>query len=401
MTKHYPHRFSFVSANSKLLAVFAVCLFGFGFFSGNECVAAREAARRMQCTNHVIQIVLAFHSYADEHNGGLPPLYTVDADGKPLHSWRVLILPYMEQKELYDKIRLNEPWDSEYNQQFHNTKIDYYHCPSCPHKGKGKCNYSAIAGEEFAVFVPAKKAGEMTAGKGLKIPDGRSNTWAIVEVKKPFCWMDPTADITLAELTKGVSADSRLGSHHTNVFVVGVCDGSVRGIPHTVDTPTLEAWATTDDSQYQEAKKIAEKKVREMVEEVKKSAEQGDAEKQCILGLLYAVGIGVRKDEKQAVEWFKKSAAQGDAKAQYYLGVRYEYGKGVPQDELIAKKWYKRAAEQKNESAIDALDRIEHRKVKAEKEFQDEIRWHELMQERIKTVKDAAGAVITIRAIFL
>src|SRR5262245_6205217 len=54
-----------------------------------------EAARRAQCTNNLKQIALALYNYEQEHKV-LPPAYTVDATGRPLHSWRTLILPYLE-----------------------------------------------------------------------------------------------------------------------------------------------------------------------------------------------------------------------------------------------------------------------------------------------------------------
>ena len=61
-----------------------------------------------------------------------------------------------------------------------------------------------------------------------------------------------------------------------------------------------------------------------------KSAEQGDADAQYILGYMYAEGRGVPQDDKQAVSWFQKAAEQGDADAQNNLGVMYENGRGVP-----------------------------------------------------------------------
>ena len=64
---------------------------------------AREPARRSQCKNNLKQIGLALHNYHETY-GAFPPAYTVDADGKRLHSWRTLILPYLDQAPLYDKI---------------------------------------------------------------------------------------------------------------------------------------------------------------------------------------------------------------------------------------------------------------------------------------------------------
>src|SRR5262245_49310958 len=65
--------------------------------------APREAARRMQCASNLRNIVVALHSYESTY-GCLPPAYTIDADGKPLHSWRTLILPFIDQQLLYNQI---------------------------------------------------------------------------------------------------------------------------------------------------------------------------------------------------------------------------------------------------------------------------------------------------------
>jgi prepilin-type N-terminal cleavage/methylation domain-containing protein len=62
--------------------------------------SARGAAHRAQCVNNLRQIILALRNYELTHKA-FPPAYTVDADGRPLHSWRTLILPYIEQEALY------------------------------------------------------------------------------------------------------------------------------------------------------------------------------------------------------------------------------------------------------------------------------------------------------------
>jgi hypothetical protein len=76
--------------------------------------SAREAARRAQCTNNLKQIGLAFHNY-HESNGSLPPAAITDRNGKPLLSWRVAILPYLESSPLHSKFHLDEAWDSLHN----------------------------------------------------------------------------------------------------------------------------------------------------------------------------------------------------------------------------------------------------------------------------------------------
>ena len=72
----------------------------------------------------------------------------------------------------------------------------------------------------------------------------------------------------------------------------------------------------------------------------KTKAEQGVADAQYNLGVCYANGIGVTKDEAEAVKWYHKSAEQGVADAQYNLGVCYNHGTGVTKDEAEAVKWY-------------------------------------------------------------
>ncbi|GHT45944.1 hypothetical protein FACS189454_06280 [Planctomycetales bacterium] len=197
-------------------------------------------AQKEQCVIHLKHVVLAFHNYHDVYKDALPPLYTVDKNGKPLHSWRVLILPFIEELALYKKIRLDEPWDSEYNKQFHNAAPKVYLCPSCGDASKnGLCNYSVIAGQ---TFVPAKKAGEVKGNGFRHIEDGTSNAIAVVELKKPFCWMDPTADITLDELAKGINKpNGKVGSHHQGGINLALFDGRVRFVPDSIPGETLKA----------------------------------------------------------------------------------------------------------------------------------------------------------------
>ena len=69
------------------------------------------------------------------------------------------------------------------------------------------------------------------------------------------------------------------------------------------------------------------------LESIRKSAEQGNAEAQYVLGFHYVCGIGgVEKDYKEAIKWFAKSAEQGNAMGQYWLGLSYYHGYGVPKD---------------------------------------------------------------------
>ena len=198
----------------------------------NPC---REAARRMACSNRLKHIALAFHQYHDDY-GVLPPAWTVDAEGKPLHSWRVLILPYLEEeeKELYDAIRLDEPWDSEHNRPFHDKMPFFFQCPSSAHNRflsrmkrrfpllKNGCDYSVIVGEETA--FPGAKSVSLSS-----VTDKPEETLLVAERMTPVLWMDPTKEITAANASVGVNVDLMgIGSFHSGGCDVAMADGSVR-----------------------------------------------------------------------------------------------------------------------------------------------------------------------------
>src|SRR5262245_18129478 len=90
---------------------------------------SREAARRMQCSNHLKQIGLALQNYHDVY-GSLPPAYIADANGKPLHSWRVLILPFLGERNLYEAYQFDEPWNGPSNSKLAEQVPACYRCPS-------------------------------------------------------------------------------------------------------------------------------------------------------------------------------------------------------------------------------------------------------------------------------
>src|SRR5262245_61477503 len=90
---------------------------------------SREPARRTQCKNYLKQIGLALHNYLEDYHA-LPPAFTVDAYGQPLHSWRTLILPYLDQRLLYETIDLSKPWNDPANAEAFNTALEIYRCPS-------------------------------------------------------------------------------------------------------------------------------------------------------------------------------------------------------------------------------------------------------------------------------
>ena len=97
--------------------------------------------------NNLKQIGLAIHNYA-QANKTFPPAYTVDKDGKPLLSWRVLILPYLEGDDLYSEFHLDEPWDSEHNKKLLSRMPAVFRDPDSKLAAQGKTNYLTVRGEK-------------------------------------------------------------------------------------------------------------------------------------------------------------------------------------------------------------------------------------------------------------
>ena len=146
---------------------------------------AGPAAHRMQCGNNLKQIGIALHMYAEEY-GCLPPAYTVNAEGKPLHSWRTLILPYADQKSLYDTIDLAKPWDDPANRLAYEAEFPLYQCPSAIIP-KGHTTYLAVVAPG-GCFQPTKPRAL------AEITDDHEQTLMVIEAppQRAVHWMSPS-----------------------------------------------------------------------------------------------------------------------------------------------------------------------------------------------------------------
>ena len=144
----------------------------------------RDHVPRSPCKNNLKQIGLALHNYYDVYHA-FPPAYTVDANGKPLHSWRTLILPFVEQQALYDKIDLTKAWDDPVNAEAFKTCPQVYRCPSTTGPSD-QTTYLAIAGPNGCLST--------THPRPLsEITDGTVNTLMVVDVPvaNAVPWMAP------------------------------------------------------------------------------------------------------------------------------------------------------------------------------------------------------------------
>ena len=189
--------------------------------------AAREAARRMQSSNNLKQIALAMHMYHDA-KGKLPPRASVDADGRPLLSWRVHLLPYLDQANLYEQFHLDEPWDSDHNSKLVDAMPAIFRNPT------------SQAPPNLASYVVPVGEGSIFAGvEGTSfrdITDGTSNTIMVLEVndEASVIWTKP--DDLRYDSTQPLAG---LGKSHPGGFLVSLADGSVRFITATIDKEVL------------------------------------------------------------------------------------------------------------------------------------------------------------------
>lgn len=194
----------------------------------------RPAFQRAQCKNNLKQIGLALHNYHDDY-GTFPPAYTVDAKGRPLHSWRTLVLPYLEQTELYRKIDLSKPWNDPVNAAAFETSLFFYQCPSAD-TPKNHTIYLGVSGPDCCFYASTPKL--LT-----DITDGPSNTLIVVEVPhdRTVPWMSPQ-DSDEASIM-GFASGSKFA--HTGGFQATFADGSVRLISEDLERSTLQALLTT------------------------------------------------------------------------------------------------------------------------------------------------------------
>jgi Protein of unknown function (DUF1559) len=202
--------------------------------------AAREAARRMQCSNNLKQLAFALHNYHDAYKS-FPPAYTVDDQGNRLHSWRTLILPYLEQKGLYDQIDFSKPWNHADNQLAMDTIVPSFHCPSSS-LPTGHTTYMTVVDPQgvFSGSTPT------TLGK---ITDGTANTLLVVEgrANQSVHWMAPN-DLDASQFIDSLKRPSVGQDHspHTAGGNIVLSDGSVQFISNAVDPATIQAMVTKD-----------------------------------------------------------------------------------------------------------------------------------------------------------
>lgn len=182
---------------------------------------------RSQSINNLKQIALAMHNYHDA-NKHFPAAYSSDASGElPLLSWRVHILPFIEESPLYDEFHLDEPWDSPHNATLIERMPDTYRSPgSTPEPGKTR--YQTVRWEGGPFSEETADATQESAASFASIKDGTSNTILTVETddERAVIWTQPDDFVpTPDNLMDGLYQDEQ------GKITTGLCDGTVHLLP--------------------------------------------------------------------------------------------------------------------------------------------------------------------------
>jgi prepilin-type processing-associated H-X9-DG protein len=203
----------------------------------------RQAATRTKCQLNMKQIGIALHNYHDT-NGSFPPAIVRagrDGSGKPLYSWRVLILPYLEQDGLYKSFKLDEPWDGPNNIQLLSRMPNVYKDPGDTSSDATLTHYQVLVGEQ-AGFGPQNGPNRFGANRGPRvsaITDGTANTIMVVEAETAVPWSSP-ADLVY----QPNQPLPRFASLHGDGFNVLFFDGSSRFLKNSIREQTLRAMIT-------------------------------------------------------------------------------------------------------------------------------------------------------------
>ncbi len=199
-------------------------------------LAARKSHKRMQVSNTLKNLVLAMHNY-HERCGTFPPAYIADESGRPMHSWRVLLLPELQEQALYDQYDFSQPWDAPQNLEVAKKMPTIFQNPY--RRTNGKTCFVVVTGDEtnFAGAEPARFSSLLGGSAKALAPA------LIVEVSaEEFDWTDPT-DLAFDELTLEINqgGSKQLNSRIGDGILVGMNDGSIQPIPASTSKDKVRA----------------------------------------------------------------------------------------------------------------------------------------------------------------
>ena len=181
---------------------------------------------------------MAVANYHDTY-GRYPPAVTYDGDGRPAHSWRILILPYLEQRELFQAYSFDEPWNGPNNSKLATRMPQLFAFAGTYVSGKStSTNFVAITGDET---VWPRGTGMVQSDLG----DGPSNTIQFAEYNGPAVhWMSPE-DLKFESMSFVLGDPTGIDSQYLEP-AVGMADGSVQRLRAEISSEELRAMCTAN-----------------------------------------------------------------------------------------------------------------------------------------------------------
>ena len=196
-----------------------------------------ESLRR-GCMQNLKELGLAMHNFHDCHHS-FPPSASYNEEGRKLLSWRVFLLPFLDNSELYEQFHLDEPWDSQHNRQLIANMPAVFSCPSAELPRPGMTTYLAPLGKN-TVF-------DGKAGVQIRdLTDGTSRTILLAEVAagRAVIWTKP--DDLEIDFDRPLDG---FGDSHPKVFNALICDGSVHSISKDIDPKKLRLLFLRNDGE--------------------------------------------------------------------------------------------------------------------------------------------------------
>ncbi len=190
------------------------------------------------CESNLFRIGQAMDQYVKDH-GNYPPAYVTDDNGKPMYSWRVLLLPYLGEDKLHSMFDLGKPWDDPVNKRAASRMPEVYGCPMDRNGlSNDETSYMLITGKTLLFFQEEKR-------KPTAIADPKGSTFLVVEVHNMgIHWAEPI-DLDARQMDWAVNVDKGLGSdHHGGGMHALMADGSVHHLGDFVPPEELQAMAT-------------------------------------------------------------------------------------------------------------------------------------------------------------
>lgn len=217
--------------------LFCVALFALVFGMLTWSVrSSREASRRAMCVNKMKCLGLALLNYHDQY-GCFPPAYLCDEDGKPMHSWRVLILPEIEEGAVYQQYDFSEPWNGPNNRRLESAiQTSLFRCPSAGLEGTPLTSYVAVVGPD--TMWPGSESTKIKDRESYRA--GPQKIMLIEIADSDIHWMEPR-DLTFDDIMASVDPEHGKGlrsPHPCGVFYT-TANNMVLMLDHDIDAASL------------------------------------------------------------------------------------------------------------------------------------------------------------------